>query len=337
MPNANDKSAVTTSLGGAASSGRGSPAVRRRGETVPVLDRRARRRHHVLHGVAPGGVMGSLFVLRGPGLSTVHLHEHKLSGVIRLLDDIKAGNAGLGYTGGRIGQRRLQKGLLAARLHRHVHMNRQHAGGRAHCVAFRLIIGQRRRHRPSRVGGREADVVLGGAARLRHHVRHRGGPRGVVRGRLLLGGRLGCSVDLDQAELGGVLLLLDDIEARNAGLAHAGGCVDQRRRAEGLLVAGLHRHVHQHRQEVAVRACSCSAERQRRGMVPLPRPRRGACPRQRRSIQASSSAGRCRPANRRYRGIAAKHSPATVAGGAGERLPTPGNGASGKGGCGCSK
>src|SRR5450755_1332125 len=57
----------------------------------------------------------------------------------------------------------------------------------------------------------------GAGAWLLEHVAHRFRPGEVVRGLLMLGGRGGVAIDFVQDESGGVVLLLEEIEAGDAG------------------------------------------------------------------------------------------------------------------------
>src|ERR1035441_4450866 len=73
---------------------------------------------------------------------------------------------------------------------------------------------------PAFVGGVDVGVSRAGA-RLHHHVHGHGGPSLVVRGFLMLRGRFGVAIDLDQNEARRVVRLLQDVETRNARLLHA--------------------------------------------------------------------------------------------------------------------
>jgi hypothetical protein len=73
-------------------------------EDVAVLHARPRLRHHGRHGVAPGGVVGGLFVRDGGLLRAVDFHQDEVGGVGVVLKDVEAGDARLLHAGGRIGE-----------------------------------------------------------------------------------------------------------------------------------------------------------------------------------------------------------------------------------------
>lgn len=96
----------------------------------------------------------------------------------------------------------------------------------------------------SEVGvGREEVGEFHAGARFGHHRRDGVAPGGVVGGGLVGGRRVGCAVGFDEDEAGGIVGLLQDIEACDTGLADAGAGVGERRGLESCDVFGFHVNV----------------------------------------------------------------------------------------------
>lgn len=62
-------------------------------EDVAVLHTCPRLRHHRLHGIAPGRVVGGLLVRDGGLLRAVDFHQDEMGGVGVVLEDVEAGDA----------------------------------------------------------------------------------------------------------------------------------------------------------------------------------------------------------------------------------------------------
>jgi len=87
--------------------------------------------------------------------------------------------------------------------------------------------------------GVEDVAVLHGGPRLRHHGRHGVTPVGVVGGLLVRDGGLLRAVDFHQDEVGRVVIVLEDVEAGDARLLHAGGRVGDGGGFEGVDMGGV--------------------------------------------------------------------------------------------------
>ena len=72
-------------------------------EDVGEFDTGARGGHHVSDGVTPGGVMGGLFVGEGIAGGAVDFNEEEVGGLIVLLEEVEAGDAGLMQAGAGVG------------------------------------------------------------------------------------------------------------------------------------------------------------------------------------------------------------------------------------------
>src|SRR2546429_1671697 len=87
---------------------------------------RARFGHHRRHGIAPFGVMRSLFVCRRRVRVAIDFDEHETVWVVRVLDDIKAGNARFLDAVARVLECGLPERLDALRFHMNLDMDDQH-------------------------------------------------------------------------------------------------------------------------------------------------------------------------------------------------------------------
>ena len=93
------------------------------GEHVVVLHAAARLGHHLGHGIAPGLVVSGLFVATRVFDRAVYLDQHESSGVIRLLNHVEAGDAGLLHAVARVLQRRFLEGSDKLGLDVHVYVD----------------------------------------------------------------------------------------------------------------------------------------------------------------------------------------------------------------------
>lgn len=83
-------------------------------------------------------------------------------------------------------------------------------------------------------------LIFNTAARLRHHTGNGVAPGGVVGGLLVFRGCAGGPVGFNENEPGGIILLLEEVELRDAGFLPAGAAVGERGGLEGFHAVGFH-------------------------------------------------------------------------------------------------